>query len=340
MAFDVDVVETNGGDGLTLTANGQVPFTVLGAVTQALGVSDDAFNIQVTSSAQLGEVQVEAESQTGAACILLMDPVRHSSFLVNSGAKLDAPNCEIHVKSNSNQATMYNSGQRITTQRVCMEGTMQNNNVRNDPNAAPNTVEDCRTTNDPFAGNLPLPPAYSNCQRLQPIQGYRIMWPGCYSGDVNFQNNPEIWLMPGVYVIDNGTWNISGGKFRGTGVTIYLKGRGRVNFQNNVQIDLRAPIFGTYKGILLYEDVNRPGYGETFDFNTSDLFLEGLIYLPTRRGQINSGNTLRAYKMTMVWHSLILNNVNWTLEPAELSIPTNATSTTTTKISAPILVAQ
>ena len=42
-------------------------------------------------------------------CLLVLDPTATQSFLVNSGATIDAPNCEIDVKSTANPAAILNA---------------------------------------------------------------------------------------------------------------------------------------------------------------------------------------------------------------------------------------
>ena len=64
------------------------------------------------------------------------------------------------------------------------------------------------------------------------------------------------------------------------------------------------------------------------EIDDSNVDLEGLIYLPSRRAQFNSGLAMKSRKMTMVWNSLTLNEVNWNLTPAEPSIETTTVTQT------------
>lgn len=59
---------------------------------------------------------------------------------------------------------------------------------------------------------------------------------------------------------------------------------------------------------------------------TAGANLTGLIYLPKRGLTLNSGASVTSNNLTMVLDTLIVNQVNWTLDSADKSIPVSGSS--------------
>jgi hypothetical protein len=258
-------------------------------------------------------------------CILLVNPTKSQSLLVNSGANLNAPNCEIHVRSTANPAAIFNSGTALQVKRICIKGT----NIIKNGGANPPAETNCAAIADPFAGKLPTLSVgacdYNN-QVYNP--GNVTLQPGVYCGWTNFNGSGNLTFKPGLYIIKSGgmTFN-SGWTVTGTGVTFYLTDQNAtLTFNGNVNTKLSPPASGTYANILMFEPTGLP-YTNLPINGTSGSTLQGLLYLPSRDVTINSISNVNTDKVTMVFSSLIFNALNWTFDAGDLAMSSSSGGT-------------
>lgn len=253
-------------------------------------------------------------------CILLVNPLRTQALLVNSGAQVNAPTCEIHVDSTQNPAAIFNA--TLNVKRICVKGAT----VIKNGGANPPVETGCNAISDPFVGKLPTVSVgacdYNN-QVYNP--GTVTLNPGVYCGWTNFNGSGSLTLNPGLYVIKNGgmVFN-SGWKVTGTGVTFYLVDQNAtITFNGNVNAQLSAPTSGTYANILMFEpkglsNTNLPING------TMGSSFTGLMYLPSRDVIINSVSNMVTNNVTMVFSTLILNQTNWSIAAGALAMTTSS----------------
>jgi Flp pilus assembly protein TadG len=266
-----------------------------------------------------------ASGSSSKVCILLVDPTQSQSLLVNSGANLNAPNCEIHVRSTANPVAIFNSGTTLNVKRICLKGTtiIKNGGVN------PPAETGCAAISDPFTTSMPAVSVgacnYNN-QVYNP--GSVTLSPGVYCGWTNFNGSGTLTLNPGLYVIQGGgmTFN-SGWTVTGTGVTFYLVDQNAtITFNGNVNFKLTPPTSGSYANILMFEpgglaNTNLPING------TSGSTMQGLLYLPSRDVTINSVSNVSADKVTMVFSSLIFNSLNWTFDAGNIAMTASGGTT-------------
>jgi hypothetical protein len=294
----------NADGEFTGTAVADMPNTL----SQILGIKSQ--KIKVTSAA------IASQAKSGKVCALILDPTASQALLVNSGAAVNAPDCEFHVKSMANPAAIFNAGSNLTTSKICIAGSKIIDNGGTHPNVELN----CDTAGDPFAGKLPVPAsAICDYNHGNYNGGNVTLEPGVYCGWLNFNANPNVTFKPGVYVIKDGGWNVNGGNWNGSDVTFYYADQSKIQFNSAVKAKLSAPTSGPYKGIFMFE---KSGLGHShFVLDDSKGFeADGLVYLPSRDTIFNSGSQLAARNFTLVVNTLILNNTNWELQPAEPSI--------------------
>lgn len=310
LLFDANIADTSANNvSVSFTSEGQDKYTgqaradIPTTLTGLLGVR--TLNVQVGATAEA----------TGGAdvCILLLSTNASQQLLLNSGAKVDAPLCELHAKSTANPAAIFNAGTTLNLQRTCLAGS----SIIDNGGTHPNVEKSCATVSDPFAGKLPVP-ATSACTASNGNYngGNVTLSPGVYCGWFNFNNSPNVTFNPGVYVIQGGGWNVNGGTWTGAGVTFYFADTSKIQFNSGVAATLTPPSSGAYANILMYE---KAGLSQSpFVFNDSKSFqMKGLIYLPSRDVTFNSGSQLVSKEMTVVVNTLILNQTNWKLAPAE-----------------------
>jgi len=310
-----------------------------------------AFSLTVNSTATPGTQATV--SPAASVCILLVDQLDSQALLVNSGAKITAPSCDIHVASTQNPAAMFNTTLGVNT--ICIKGST----IVKNGGANPPAVTSCSTISDPFAGKLPtvstnscssIPSANNNLNYNSGSSAAVLsagvygginfnntsvtLNPGVFCGSINFNGvtNGTVTLNPGLYEI-HGTWSVnSGWTVNGSGVTFYLVDQNAlVHFNGTTGATLSAPTTGTYANILMYEPGGLTTSNATID--TSTLNMTGLIYLPSRKLTANSTSNLTSTGLTMVLSTLTLNTTNWTMAPSAASKALSSGTTTSAYLS-------
>ena len=254
------------------------------------------------------------KASSDKVCILLLNSLS-TGLLLNSGANINAPNCQVHVKSIGLPAATFNSGTTLNTKKICINGSI----VIDNGGTHPNLNKGCATVSDTFAGTLPTPSSSTcNYSNLNFNGGTVTLSPGVYCGWTNFNSSPNVTLQPGVYVIKGGGWNFSG-TLSGTGVTFYFPDLAFIQFNSTSTINLSAPTSGTYADLLMYETSGLIKVHATINA-TNGATLKGLMYLPNRKLTLNSGANVASNSLTMVLDTLTVNTVNWTLDGSAKSI--------------------
>ena len=232
--------------------------------------------------------------------------------------QVDAPACEVHVKSVVSSAAKINMGKPLDVKRVCVEGGV--NSIGNDAGLVRPIEEGCTTADDTIGATLPIP-SVGQCKtkpkNLKNSTEY--LTPGTSCGQWKFKGSvSRIELAPGTYIFNNATW-VTNADIRGTGVTIYLNDKNsEIVLKGQGSLALSAPETGTYEGIVMYEN---PGITQLTSRKVnggSDEIMSGLIYLPSRDMTWNGNSSLNAEKLTMVLNSLVLlGTTDWKVEPLQ-----------------------
>lgn len=245
------------------------------------------------------------------ACIILVDKTASQSFLVNSGAKVTAPNCEIHVKSTASPAAIFNSGSTITTAKICIAGS----SIIDNGGTHPNLSKSCAAVDNPYASTWPAPSSSSCTYSNGNYNGGSVtLSPGTYCGWFNFNSAPTVKFNPGTYVIKGGGWNVNGGTWTGDGVTFYFADTSKIQFNSGVKTALTAPTSGTYKDLLFGEASGLSLSQFVFDTSAGHS-LKGIMHLPSRQVTFNAGADVTSDQLIMVFDTLILNSMTWNFAP-------------------------
>jgi len=298
------------GTSSSSTSSGSVSMVTMTGVARVQKPTFMLGLVGINSFSLSASATAVADKASSNPCIYVLDPTSTQSLLVNSGASVTAPNCEIHVKSTGNPAAIFNSGSSLNFKKICIAGA---NVIRNSV-TVPNLSLSCAAQDDPYAGTLPTPSSSSCTYSNGNYSAANVtMQPGVYCGWFNFNNsNSVVTFAPGVYVIKGGGWNVNGGTWTGSGVTFYYADTSKIQFNSGISADLSAPTSGTYKDILMYEAA---GLSKTqFVLNDSVANkLRGLIWLPSRQLTLNAKSGIQSDSVTMVVWQLILNNTTWNL---------------------------
>jgi len=291
-----------------------------GSLSGTATTSVDTSFLNVMGTTSLG-VTASSTAKAGAqaqspVCILLVSTLKSQSLLVNSGAVLNAPSCEVHVLTTQSPAAIFNT--TLNAKRICIKGST----IIKNGGANPPAVTSCAAISDPFAGTLPTV-SVGSCTYTNQVynSGTVTLNPGVYCGSTNFNGSGTLTLNPGLYIIKNGamifnsSWTVTG-----NGVTFYLVDQNAtLTFNGNVNATLSAPTSGTYANILMYEPVGLSTSQLPINGTSSSSFT-GLMYLPSRDVTINSVSNMTSNSVTMVFDTLILNATNWSIAPGVRSM--------------------
>lgn len=229
------------------------------------------------------EVDVETTSVAGrvnAVCILALDPSSESAFFVENGTMI-ADGCAVRINSDDSAALDVTSNGVMETVETCVRG-----GTRILGSVTPPPATGCPSVSDPLAGlEEPIVGGCDHTNMVLSSPATYNLTEGVYCGGLEIKGQANVNLAPGVYVIKNGPFTITGqANVSGSGVTIFLTGNDAVaDVGGSGAIDLSAPVAGDLAGILIFEDRdNPPVQSHTFRGGGNKSYT-GVIYVPVGR---------------------------------------------------------
>src|SRR5919106_986113 len=265
------------------------------------------------------EVNIETTSVAGrvsAVCILALDPSGESAFFVENGT-MTADGCAVRVNSDDPQALDVTSNGVMDTLETCVTG-----GPRILGSVSPPPATGCPRVPDPLAGLAE--PIVGGCGPtnlvLSAPNTYNLT-PDTYCGGLEIKGQATVNLAPGVYIIKNGPFTVTGqANVSGTGVTIFLTGNDAViDMGGSGTIDLSAPITGDYAGILVFEDPDNPMLQSHSFRGGSNKSYSGVIYLPNGLAEyVGNGAGSGGTPYFIAWRFAMSGNgeLNLTYDPA------------------------
>lgn len=254
------------------------------------------------------------------ACILGLDPAAASTVQLLNNAILPDPDCG--AASNSTSANGFQvSNNAVAHAPVSSSGglvTQINAQLLGSPN-----LSYASPIPDPYASaSAGTPPACTAQNGSGTNNGSRTLRPDVYVGGVgyahfcaglNFNNNFQVTLEPGVYFIDMQLSIRNNAVLTGTGVTLVVNGNYAINLSNNAIITLTAPTAGPTSGLIFFGSrTGTPTVTQTFSNNTS-FNLTGAVYFPNQIINFeNNGTTAPTGGCTQIIGRMVRlsNNVN------------------------------
>lgn len=241
--------------------------------------------------------QAKTPPASAVVCMLLTEPTASDAFKIQTdSAVVHMPNCEIHVLS-TNNAAAWLDGTKIKAKFLKIAGKKSGNKT---PSTSDVTIkQNCTSTNNCVLASEPsgLPVQSYSCAgqtgKTFNTGTHPTLSPGTFCNDWNFNSNNNVTLLPGVYIIA-GKWNVNSGvTLTGNGVTLYFATSSSfVQFNAGSKATLTAPINKAgvpgVPGVVIYEPKNLSPTQITLN---SDIRLQGLVYLPSRRVTYNSGSS-------------------------------------------------
>ncbi len=225
-------------------------------------------------------------SLTLAALAIDIALLPNPGMLMLKGAKLTAPGCIV----STNLPKTYSFTVRDTamlTARSIQSGGGYSGTVGANYSTTPST--DNPAAADPLAG-VPAPAVPSGCTytSMTVSGGAPALSPGVYCGGLHITGGAVVNLLPGIYVIKDGSFIVdSGSTVNGNGVGFFLTATGtpswsafpNVYLGSDTHISLIAPVAGAMAGMLFFEDRNLPQGGLHAFLSNDARNLLGTIYL-------------------------------------------------------------
>lgn len=224
---------------------------------------------------------VAAFNNASTACVLALHPTQGSAAQFQGAAQVTLNGCSVMANSIASDAVAVQGATVVSTDcLIAVGGVLENGNVTMEECDAP--VENAPPVADPYA-DLAAPPVPSGpCRNAK----YGPVPNANYCNGLTLDG--DITLPPGVYHVSGTLKIMPNSKITGDGVTFYLDGAAKVDFNNNATMDLKAPgpdSGSPYAGVLFFG--GRTSTGSVTFNGTADSKMTGALYFPSRDVQYN-----------------------------------------------------
>lgn len=238
---------------------------------QLLGMAD--FDITVRAVARVaGDM---------AICLLILDENSKAALALKNRSRITGNGCAVYSNSTSSAGIDAKKGVLLLSKLTCSAGGYSGGS----DSFAPLPLTDCPPIEDPLAGRMPPPVGSCIEDDLKIEGGTRTLVPGTYCGDLTIDDGAVVTFEPGIYVIDDGQFHVTGGaRVIGENVGFYLHDDSNFKFSSNSTIELSAPKDGDMAGLLFFEDRDADDDNKHTIKSNGARSLIGTIYLP--RGQL------------------------------------------------------
>lgn len=259
---------------------GGLPVNAAMVTTRRSAANDNPAGTYFAGLMGYDEVDVETTSVAGkvsAVCILALDPSSESAFFVENGTVI-ANGCAVRVNSDDSAALDVTSNGVMETVETCVKG-----GTRILGSVTPPPATGCPRVSDPLAGLAE--PIVGGCDHTNMVLSapntYNLS-EGVYCGGLEIKGKAEVHLAPGVYIMKNGPFTVTGqADVQGSGITIFLTGTDAVaDMGGSGAIDLSAPTTGDLAGMLIFEDRDNPMLQSHSFRGGSNKSYSGVIYTP------------------------------------------------------------
>ena len=222
---------------------------------------------------------------TTRVCILALNESGAGAISLEKSARVTGNECAVFSNSVSENGLKAKGDVELIADLICSAGGYSGSKGYFDPE--PTT--DCPPFPDPLADRAE--PNVGGClEKKLKISEDDSLSPGTYCGGLTISAGADVNLSPGIYVINGGNLDVSGGLY-GRGVGFYLTGGARFKFAKSSSIELYAPVDGPMAGLLFFE--GRSSSGGKHQIRSDDArVLEGTIYLANSSLIVDAGNTV------------------------------------------------
>lgn len=228
----------------------------------------------------LDTMDIEASAiagKQGASCLIALDSDK-KGIEINGNAELDLINCGAQSNSTDKDSLKIGAKVRMTTGGICVSGRV---NIHGKADVTPTPIEYCPQQRDPMAGFMA--PEFGGCTDNDVEyrdQAITLTSGRVFCGGLKLMGKARVTLQPGLYVIDNGKFEIGDhALLEGDGVTILLHGdKAELDIKKHGAVRLTAPTSGDLRGLLIVQDQGGNKDNKWDSEEPSEL--TGVIYLP------------------------------------------------------------
>lgn len=295
-------------NGYDPAANGELSLDVLSATsagtTLGLTLTQDAdsYFSQVLFDHQI-RISSYAEAFIGGMqsqfCFMSLHPSDPDSFTTSGSVVVDVPDCGVAVNSDDAQAMSMNGDVDLNFHEVRITGDYEITG-----GSAEFSYDILKTgmspLPDPYA-EMEMPDGKEHCPNGVKATKYSestTLSPGTYCGGIDISGTNDIVFEPGIYFIDGGDFNVSGGgTLYGEGVTFILTGSGtdyaNLDITGGRVIEFSAPLEGEdMQGIVFFQDRDAPYKKNEYNklTGTAEIIVNGTGYFPTRDMSFGGNN--------------------------------------------------
>jgi len=241
----------------------------------------------LTVGANSAAVAADRTANGNALCIFALSSTAQSSVGDSGGTSVNAPNCITQVNSSNSKAVTLSGGASINSVENCFVGKTSTSGGSS-INPSPDVV--CNAKADPFKNYVT--PSVGACDHTS----YKIstpvtLQPGVYCGGISISST-TVTFAPGLYIINGGLLQSSGSsEVKGDGVSFYLTGSGAgVSTSGGSAWHIVAMSSGTLAGFVFFLDPNASAAQKSTLSGSSELYFEGVIYLPDQQLTLSGGS--------------------------------------------------
>ena len=257
------------------------------------------------------------------ACVVSLDNSMSDAIKTTSVNNIVADGCTVYVNSASSKAinlTNLSGNSTLTSAGTCIVGNVGQTITY----MTPPPVTGCPRLTDPFAKRVAPPIEACTETEFSVNGGDPVLSPGVYCGGLSVKGIDTPTLSPGLYVIKDGVFKISGGgEVIGEGVTIVLTG-----LKTGVDWDadsyrVVAASSGPLAGFVMFLDSDAVPAKKTSISGKGAMYLEGILYFAGQEVQLSNKHQTEAD--VAPWTILIANNL--TYSGGHIYIKANANNT-------------
>jgi len=282
---DIEAVAKNSADANLKEMPGTVGFSVEvsqnpPAVTVALTQTPGLYFMDQVTGNKETVIKASATARIAGSvpiCMLILEESQNAALKVNNAARITGNECAIYSNSVSSRGISVHTAGTLAAELICTVGGASGG----DDSFKPGPLTDCPIMEDPLARRKA--PYIEPCKETNlKVSKTTTLDPGTYCGGLAIGASADVILSPGVYVMQEGPFSISGkAKVRGEYVGFYLTGKkSTFSMGPNTTIDLSAPKDGSMAGILFFEDRNADLSQKHTIRSNAARSLVGTFYLP------------------------------------------------------------
>jgi hypothetical protein len=259
----------------------------------------------------------------GSACVLALDRSNVTDVSGNGNTTLNLDSCNLYVNSPSDSALNLVGQATINAEAAFISGHYSLSGQAA-LNTTAGTFTGATPANDPYA-DVSIP-SYSGCNETNlSVSGRnnpQTLTPGpsgvmVLCGGVSVTGNGSLNLSPGTYIMDGGSFSVSGNSSIGapSGVTIILTSSSGSDYATasiagGADVNIVAPTSGPLAGLAIFQDRNAPASGTDSFTGGTNQNITGAIYFPQQSVTFNGGTTTGGAICTQIIASTITFNGN------------------------------